>query len=52
MKTNSFLTDTFVLETARNALSVNPFLKAGGRENTTEVVSASDLFMQSAFSEG
>ena len=50
MKKNGFLIGTFVLETARNALSVNPFLKAGGRESKTDVVSVNDLLMQSLFS--
>ena len=50
MKTNSFLTSIFVSDKTRNALSMNPFLKVGGRESKTEVVSLNDLLMQSLFS--
>jgi hypothetical protein len=51
MKTNSILTSIFVLEkTRKRAQRVNPFLKAGGHESKAEVVSVTDLLMQSLFS--
>jgi hypothetical protein len=53
MKTNSFLASIFVSEkTRKRAQRVNAFLKAGGHESRAEVVSVTDLFMESAFSQG
>jgi hypothetical protein len=53
MKTNSSLTSIFVSEkTRKRAQRVNAFLKAGGHESRAEVVSVTDLFMESAFSQG
>jgi hypothetical protein len=53
MKTNSFLISIFVSEkTRKRAQRVNAFLKAGGHESRAEVVSVTDLFMESAFSQG
>jgi hypothetical protein len=53
MKTNSFLTSIFVSEkTGKRGRRVTGFLKAGGHESKAEVVSVTDLFMQSAFSQG
>jgi hypothetical protein len=53
MKTNSFLTSIFVSEkTQKRAQRANAFLKAGRQENKAEVVSVTDIFMESAFSQG
>jgi len=53
MKTNSFLTSIFVSEkTRKRAQRINAFLKAGGRESETEVVSAADSYTESAFTQG
>jgi hypothetical protein len=53
MKTNSFLTSIFVSEkTRKRGQRVNAFLKAGGHETKAKIVSVTDLFLQSAFSEG
>ena len=53
VKTNRILTTIFVLEkTRKRTQRVNAFLKAGGRETKAEVVSVTDLFMESTFSQG
>jgi len=53
VKTNSILTSIFVSEKMwKRTQRVNAFLKAGGRETKAEVVSVTDLFMESAFSQG
>jgi len=52
MKTNSLLITIFVFERApTRAQRVNPFLSVGSRESKAEVVSRTDLLMQSLFSQ-
>jgi len=50
-ETNRFLTSIFVLEKTRER-SQRVNLKAGGRESKAEVVSVTDSYAKSAFSEG
>jgi len=53
MKTNSSLTSIFVSEKMwQRTPRVNAFREAGGRESKAEVVSVTDLFTESAFSQG
>ena len=50
MKTNSILTSIFVMKTRKRFERVNLLLKAGGYESRAEIVSVTDLLMQSLFS--
>lgn len=51
MKTNSILTSIFVMKTRKRFERVNLLLKAGGHESKAAVVSVTDPYTESVFSQ-